>query len=209
MGDKAETAHWYFREGGIVTTASWDVADPSPMLRANAYQKAARGEALTDDEHAAVEAARGQPLAHTVLGNLAGDVGLGFLFTQAPELVQQLDDLVGQWAERLGLADFAAWQLAADYTVRALAATMDEARIGDEESAIRHLERDGETPERISDWRGGGAAVVAVAAAWATSPEGQAAAAAMAPDGGPEGWSQVPPANPDHGCHPSKRKAVQ
>lgn len=210
MGDKAETAHWYFREDGHVTVASWDVADVAPMLRANAYRKAARGEDLTDDERAAVEAARGQPLGGGgVAGNLIGDVGLGFLFTQAPELVQQLDDLIGEWAKRLGQPDYLAWQLAADYVGRARAVTMAEAGIGDEETAARRLERSGEPPERIAEIRAEWARQAVEAKAWADSPEGLAAAAASAPDDGPEGWSQVPPANPDHGCHPSKRKGAR
>lgn len=209
MSDEANPTIWYFREGGVITSTASDVAGVAPMLRANAYQKAICGEALTDDERAAVEAARGQSLIGSVSGNVVGDVGLGFLFTQAPELVHQLDDLIGEWAKRLGHPDFLAWQLATEYAQRALAVTMDEAGMGGEDSASRALERSGEDPERIAKIQAEWARQEIAGRAWEASAEGQAALAAQAPDDGPEGWSTVPPSNPNHPNHPDKRDPDQ
>lgn len=210
--DETAPQVWYLREGGVIRSVAWDVVDVTPMFRANAYAKTVRGEPLSDDERAAVEAVRGQPLMATTAGNMVGDVGLGFLFTQAPELVQQLDDLIGEWAKRLGYPDFMAWQLAADYAQRALAVTLDEAGMGDEESAARHLKRSGETPERIAEVQAAWAKDQVDSDAWTASPEGQAAAAAaeitMVADDGPEGWSTVPPANPDHPHSPANHRAL-
>lgn len=198
-------SHWYFREEGAVRDAAQSVVDPAPMHRANAYRKVVNGEDLTDAEREAVAATKGLPMVPTVAGNTLGDVALGFLFSQAPDLVAELDALVARWAERLGHPEVFAWQAAADYTERALAVTMEEAGFGVEDAAAHPAFRN-ETPERIAE----------VQAAWdadrkafdnlMASPEEQArqaaVAEAMAPDGGPEGWSQIPPTNPDHPSHP-------
>lgn len=193
--------NWYLRDGGVVTQAAWDVTDPSHMLRANAYRKAVSGEELTDAEREAVAATKGLPLMGTVAGNTLGDTGLGFMFSQAPELVAALDDLVGRWASRLGYPDYMAWQLAADYTGRALAVTLEEAGIGSEEVAVARLAKT-ETPERVAEIKAAWEADRKAFDELMASPEEQArqaaVAEAMAPDGGPEGWSQEPPHNPAH-----------
>lgn len=216
--DETASQIWYLRVGGVITSTASDVADLAPMLRANAYAKAVRGESLTDDEQAAVETGKDLPLIGSISGNLLGDVGLGFMFLQHPELVRELDDLIGKWSAAMSghepnPQDFMAWQLATDYAERALAVTMDEAGMGgDEESAARHLERSGETPERIAEIQAAWAKDKADFDAREASPEGQAAAAAaeiaMAPDDGPEGWSTVPPSNPDHPNSAANHRAL-
>jgi len=180
----ANPTTWYFREGGLVTSTASDVADPALMLRANAYAKAVRGEALTDDERAAVAAGKGQPLIGNVSGKLTDDVALGYMFMEAPGLVQQLDDLIRGWADRLGFSDWLAWQIAADYTQRALAVTMDEAGLNaDAETHLTRLASAGVTPDRLAEIR-----------AELEEPEAMdTEEGALTPDGGPEGWSTVPP----------------
>lgn len=182
-------AHWYFREGGAVTSAAWDVTDPAPLLRHNAYAKSWRGEALSEAEREAMASAPGGWVG-AVSGNMAGDVLLGMIAHHKPEALVALDRLADDLAEGLGLPAFMVWQTLADYAERAtsvvLAETFASVPASDPAEEARQ---------------------VAAARAWEESEEGRRAAEAAAPDGGPEGWSQIPPANPAHPCHPNNRKA--
>lgn len=209
MTDEADPNDWYFRADGAITTSARDVQDVGPMRLHNAYLKTWRGEELTDDERAAVEAAKALPLSGSVAGNMLGDTALGFLAAQAPMLLHELDALVEKMAERLGGPRFLAWEVASDYAARALMVTQDEygigALAGDGYEAGGDLARFSLPPERVAEIVAERADAEASNAAWEGSPEQLARLAAMAPDDGPEGWSQVPPMNPEHPCHPAQR----
>lgn len=192
---------WYFREGGVVTQTAHDVADPARFHCENAYRKAWRQEALTADERAAAEAAKGSPLWGGVAGDVMGDTALGFLALQAPELLQQFDVLVEKMGERLGGFPFMAWAVAVDYAQRGLAVTRDECGLfdlgGAEDfdkafDAGSDLARFNLSPERVAEIVAERAEAKAELEAWEGSPEQLANAADMTPDDGPEGWSQVP-----------------
>jgi hypothetical protein len=184
---------WFLRRGGVVLGASFDVQpeDEVRFTRANAYLKRAYGQRLTHEESAAIKAAERMTFLDATGGGAIGEeVAFGFVLSHAPALISQLDKLALKIGERFGqLGELRAWQMIRDYADRALAVTMDEAGMLDFEP----------TPEQESQ--------AAEADAWAASPEGQAAAAAMAPDGGPDGWSTVPPMNTANPHHPSKRGA--
>jgi hypothetical protein len=187
--------HWFLREGGVVTMASWDVADATPLHLANAYAKSWRGDELTADEAQALGDAPEQPVASA--GNLlSGDLLLGMIARHRPEILEAVDALAEQLAGFLpSLPQLLAWSALSDYTDRAL-------------GVVAHEVTAGMVPEGsaavLEDWAQQEASV----AAWEASPDGIAAAAALAPDGGPEGWSQVPPTHPNHGCHPARQAAV-
>ncbi len=181
--------HWYLREGGAVTSAAWNVADPVPMLRHNAYAKSWRGEPLSEAEQAALDSAPPVWLG-AVAGNMVGDALLGMIARHKPEALEAIDRIADDLAEGLGLAPHLVWHGLADYAARALAVVQAEAfadplTLSPEDEARQ----------------------VAEAGAWEDSEEGRRAIEAAAPDGGPEGWSQVPPLNPAHPLHPDNREA--
>ena len=168
--------HWFFRIGGVVTSAAWDVDDPTPMLRANGYAKLWRGLDLSDYERAAVDTGTPDRPLSGVAGNIGRDVMLGAIARHRPDLLETLDRLALDLAAVLGLPEAFAWGALSDYAAGAQAVTLDE---------------------------------MGLAGADEPEPEGlEPEADAMAPDGGPEGWSQVPPADPAHGCHPSRRQGA-
>lgn len=197
---------WFYREDGHVVQATLDVVDPTPLLRANAYVKAARGEELTDGERAIVEAVAGQPLAGTTPGNLVGEMALGFMFLQHPELVREVDELATKWAAKLGpfIGEYLGWTTLQTYVERAAQNVLAEAGIGvtEEEQAKRLAPDD---PERQAELRAGWEAQRLESDAWSETPEGKAAAALTStPDDGPEGWSTVPPSDPNNSNHPDR-----
>lgn len=179
---------WFYREGGCVTSASLDVTDPTPMHRQNAYRKIWRGEDLTAEERAALPDAAEPARRYSAGGH---DELLGLIAHHKPEILHAIDKAAEDLAALLGLPPVIAWNLLADYTERARQVVAAEFS-----ASLPPAD-----PDELERWR-------AEADAWAASEEGRRAQAALEPDGGPEGWSQVPPANPDHGCHPSKRPAA-
>jgi hypothetical protein len=181
--------NWFLRRDGMVIISALGVEDAAPHLRANAYLNRAYGRRLSTEEVAAVRAAEGMTFSEAVPGGpLDDEQVLGYLLSHAPALVRQLDKLALKIGGRIGaLGEVMAWQMIRDYADRALAVTMDEAGMLDFEP----------TPEQEAQR--------AEAEARSASPEGQATAAAMAPDGGPDGWSTVPPMNTANPHHPSKR----
>jgi hypothetical protein len=151
-----------------------------------------------------VVASAGRPLLGESFSGGSGTL-LGFMYLQAPELVQRLDDLMTEWAARLGGFELFAWQTAAEYVERAQSAVAYEAGLGSEEAQLDRLARLGETPERITEIQASWAESKEFSDAWSASPEGiEAMAEATTPDGGPDGWSTVPGRDPAAGLERSK-----
>lgn len=168
-----------------MTSSAWDVEDATPMLCANGYAKTWRGEDLTPEEREALARQNPDRPLTGVAGNLAADVMLGAIVVHRPQLFEALDALAEEAGRALGFR-LLGWSVLEQYVSAGVAAVTDETFAG--------FTAEGDTGEPVSD-----------ADAWAESEEGKRAVAALAPDGGPEGWSLEPPANPDHGCHPSRR----
>jgi hypothetical protein len=170
-GDEA----WFLRRGGVVVTSASGAADPSPMIRANAYRRLAYGERLSRDEAAAVKAAKGHPLS--VSGVVSGEVILGFLMTEAPALIRQVDALALKIGAKIpGLGELSAWQFLAEYSANALAAVRAEA-FGSVAVQDFGSETESGHAEHVS---------------------------AAESDDGPEGWSSVPPTNSLNPHHPDR-----
>lgn len=186
MTDTRAPKHWFYREDGVVRSASWDVADPTPLLLETAYGKSWRGEALTEAEAEALANAKAEPPS----GNLNSDHLLGWTARHHPALLAKLDALAEELAS-VGLWEPLAWQMLRSYCGAAESVTWNESGLFREETAT--LEALGASPAEIAASQARWAAEEADAEAWPDSPEGKAAIAAMVPDGGPEGWSQTPP----------------
>lgn len=205
MTKEAPPADWFYREGGVVTSTSWDVADPSGLHLHNAYTKLWRGKDFTAEEQAALDASNPARPMEGVNANLMGDVVLGAIMHHRRHLLETFDKMAADLAAVLPGGEMVAWGALANYARSALQVTTGE-MIPGHDQLFGHLdgeEREAAEAAYSADWE----AQVAASEAWETSPEGQAVAAAMVPDDGPEGWSQVPPANSDHPNHPNKRPA--
>jgi hypothetical protein len=211
MADEAPQT-WYLRRDGVVVEVNSDVVDPSRHIRANAFYKRARGERLTRAEAAAVRAGKGMSFAEAAGPHVGDeDLVLGFLLSYASGLIRQLDKLAAKMGQSLdggpdrggmpGTGEWVAWQMLAAYSEQAgyVVGNRLFPRLGDDADAF-YAQKDAENE------------------AWEASPEGQASeanrlayiAAVEAhaePDGGPEGWSTVPPADPGNPHHDAATKA--
>lgn len=222
--DETALSNWFFRHRGLVAQADTGVKpeEVKDYLRVNALKKVGAGLPLSDGDKAALEATKGEPLHRLPASIYRPDVTMGFVFHEAGDLVRQLDAIALQLAARFGPApkwtnEQMAWMVLRWYATKAEESAKEESdfftvAIDAEQAAQPGGQKvtlpDGTeltiTPTPPADTLGEAlnASLPKIDAA-IEGPEALAAhEAENTPDDGPDGWSQMPPANPAHPLHP-------
>lgn len=215
--DDTNRSNWFLRVRGLVVQADLGVTpeEAKRYERANALRKVGRGDPLTADDRAALADTKGQPLFGTPLAVYGADTTMGFVFHEAGDLVRQLDAVATLLTARFGAGpqgEAAAWAAIRAYADRAEKAALSEAEFYE----VQLNAGDQDRPVTLPD--GTEIKVTANAPAWgdamgARLPEADAAVAGdleavarleaeRTPDDGPDGWSQIPPANRAHPLNP-------
>lgn len=182
MSENPARPTWYHRKHGLidqVTTPAGEAAERA-LRRSALCGRFWRGEPLTEDERADLEAMRAEHEAGDFRSDPRSAIGgteerLGYLAFVRPDLLRRLDNL----ARELGAAAFQTGdELVGWHTIERYAAGAYEAGV-EERYPPDSLQRSAENNARA-----------------AATPEGERGLAALlTPDDGPEGWSTVPPGN--------------
>lgn len=173
MTEPADIPRLYYRQWGVVTHSVQPptLADFLALLRSSAFAKLWRGEAPTEEEAAALSEGSypdpGRRLSYIAPEQLPSLVnGLAHV---APDLLARVDALANEVAQALGAAELVGWQVLASYTRSAVSVALARAGF------------DHEATDPASDYAEPVAGQSDGPDVWANS------------DGGPEGWSTVPP----------------
>lgn len=189
MSEKPDApSWWYHRKRGLIDQAVFTggAANERAMRRAALLGRFWRGDPIGADQRADLSAMRAQFAAgddradpRNLLGGV--DEQLGLLAFVRPDLLRRLDALALEIASAIaprGLVQTEqGWRAVEAYAKGARDAVLEE-RFAIHEPAMAQAAR-------------------ADAEAIDSDAGRRAVAAVLTPDGGPEGWSQVPPRNPD------------